>query len=231
MQTVLQEILPEMFTRSEVLIWNFTDITEEQDAHKNIRAYMKQQEAVGNNPRDTFHRQTFNEQVLDRTDARYLIGRYGENRIDILGHGSHIAQEGRTYHLGIDIFSRNQKPVLAPCDGMIVASDYEPGLHNYGNYLILRPDDQTLPYIFFGHLANDKHSLGRVRAGQQVARLGSFEQLENGGWSIHLHLQLLTELPSKGEAPIGYSTLAELPENQRRFPDPQSLFPDWHIKR
>lgn len=229
MNTRLLEVMPELFTRSEVLIWNFSEITE-ADQHKNIQKFMEEQERLGKDPRDAFHRHGFNNHILANTDARYLIGRYGEDRRDIL-RGSHIAEEGRTYHLAIDIFSQDQEPVFAPCDGTIVRSAYEPGLHNYGNYLILQPDDAALPYIFFGHLATNRLGVGRVQAGQQIARLGSYEGLENGGWSIHLHLQLLTELPQVGKAPIGYSTLEELPKNQSRFPDPQELFPQWLIKR
>lgn len=229
MTTQLLEVMPELFTRSEVLIWNFSEITE-ADKYKNIQHYMMEQERLGKDPRDAFHRQAFNEAVLSHTNARYLIGRYGEDRRDIL-RGSHIEQEGRTFHLAIDIFSRDQEPVYAPCDGKIVVSDYEPGLHNYGNYVILRPDDEALPYIFFGHLTETRHSLGRVDAGEQIAQLGSFEDLENGGWSIHLHLQLLTALPPAGPAPIGYSTRKDLEKNKKLFPDPQSIFLEWEIKR
>jgi murein DD-endopeptidase MepM/ murein hydrolase activator NlpD len=230
MEIVLQEVLPELFSRSEILIWNFADLTA-ADKHKNIQKYMQEQEAIGHDPRGAFHRQQFNEGVLRHSQGRYLIGRYLEDRRDILGHGSHMAEEGRTYHLAIDIFSQNQEPVMAPCDGEIVVSSYEPGLHNYGNYLIFEPEDRSLPYLFFGHLAGNKHEVGNVKAGQQIAQLGSFEHLENGGWSVHLHLQLLTELPPEGEAPIGYSSLANLDKNRRLFPDPLTLFPRWQIKR
>jgi hypothetical protein len=229
MKTFLSEVMPELFSRSEVLVWNFAEITA-IDEHKNIQKYMQEQEEHGQDPRDAYHRQTFNNQVLGSGRSRYLIGRYLENRRDIL-KGSHIEQQGRTYHLAIDIFSMNQEPVFAPCSGRIVVSAKEPGLHNYGNYLILRPDDTELPYIFFGHLADNKHAIGKVAAGEQIAQLGSFEHEENGGWSIHLHLQLLTVLPAKGEAPIGYSTLGDLEKNKQLFPDPKTLFPDWRIKR
>lgn len=229
MPTQLLEPMPELFIRSELLIWNFAEITQ-ADRHKNIQQFMNEQERLGLDPRDAFHRQAFNESVLSKTDARYLIGRFGEDRINILS-GSHIAGEGRTFHMAIDIFSCVREPVFAPCDGDIVVSAYEPGLHNYGNYIILRPDDRLLPYIFFGHLASDKSLVGRVHAGQQIGRLGSFEHLENGGWSIHLHLQLLKELPPEGEAPIGYSTFADLDNNKQRFPDPQRIFPKWVIRR
>lgn len=228
----LLEPMPEMFTRSELLVWNFAEIDPVLDVHKNISTYMGERELAGEDPRDAYHRQEFNNNVFNHTNARYLIGRYGENRIDILGRGSHIATEGRTYHLAIDIFSRDQEPVYAPCDGEIVVSDYEPGEHNYGNYVILRPDDESLPYIFFGHLdAAHRHPLGRVQAGQQIGRLGSYERLENGGWSIHLHLQLLRELPPAGQSPIGYSSLENLPANQQHFPDPMNIFTEWQVQR
>jgi hypothetical protein len=95
----------------------------------------------------------------------------------------------------------------------------------------LRPDDKALPYIFFGHLADKKQPLGRVVGGKQIAQLGSFVDEENGGWSIHLHLQLLTELPPAGEAPIGYTSLQNIERNRQQFPNPIALFPDWKIKR
>ena len=225
----LVEIMPELFTRSEMLIWNFSEITE-KDRNKNIQQFMEDQERLGNDPRKAFHRQEFNNSILAKSGSRYLIGRYGEDRKDIL-RGSHLAKEGRTYHLAIDIFSQDQESIFSPCDGEIVRSEYEPGQHNYGNYLILLPNDESLPYIFFGHLAADKHGLGYVQAGQQIGRLGTFEGEENGGWSIHLHLQLLTELPPLGHAPIGYSSLENLPSNKELFPDPAQLFPQWQIKR
>lgn len=228
--TGLHEILPELFTRSEVLPLFFADITE-ADAGKNIKAFIEEQERQGNNPRAAHMRQQFNEQVLAHTNSRYLIGRYAENRENILSPGSHMVQEGRTYHLGIDVFSRDHEVILAPCDGEIVVSAYEPGEFNYGNYVILRPDDTSLPYIFFGHLADDRHRRGWVRAGQEIGRLGGYERLENGGWSIHLHLQLLRELPPAGESPIGYSTFENLQMNQERFPDPVSIFPAWEVQR
>lgn len=227
--TNLLEVMPELFTRSELLIWNFAELTT-VDSYKNIQNYMDARMQNGLDPTEAFHGQEFYEQVFAATDSRYLIGRYGENRQDIL-RGSHIEREGRVYHLAVDIFSRDQELVFAPCDGEIVVTAYEPGEHNYGNYLILRPVDVNLPYIFFGHLADDKVGLGMVRAGQQLGRLGSSTNLENGGWSIHLHLQLLLELPPAGGAPIGYSSEEALGVNQIQFPDPFSYFKGWKVNR
>jgi hypothetical protein len=225
----LYEPLPQLFSNSEVLTLNFSEISEE-DEYKNIKEYMHSTQMEGKNPREALYRQKFNEDVLSRSSSRYLIGRYVEDRRDML-KGSHIEQEGRTFHLAVDIFSVNQESVFAPCSGEIIVSAKESGSHGFGNYIILQPNDKSLPYIFFGHLADNKHILGPVAAGEQIAQLGSFIDEENGGWSIHLHLQLLTELPPTKEAPIGYSSREGLEENMRRFPDPFSIFPDWKVKR
>lgn len=227
--TQLLEVLPELFSRSEIVICHFSELTD-VDKDKNIQRFMQSVEARGEDPRQPKYRQEFNERVLANTDSRYLIGRYMEDRQDML-KGSHIAAEGRTFHLAVDIFSKDQEPVFAPCDGEIVINEKEPGDHGYGNYLILRPDDASLPYIFFGHLQDNEHQVGRVKAGEKIARLGSFAEGENGGWSIHLHLQLLTELPPEGEAPIGYTSKEDMNYNSQRFPDPFSIFPEWKVKR
>lgn len=229
MQTTLLEFMPEVFSRSEILIWNFKEIND-LDKNKDIKEYMTHQDSLGLDPRDAFHRQEFNNKVLNSSQSRYLVGRYLEDRADILA-GSHIAEEGRTYHLAVDIFTRNQETVFAPCDGIVVRSSKESGLHNYGNYIIFQPADKEIPYMFFGHLADNKHTVGKVMAGETLGQLGSYENTENGGWSIHLHLQILTELPAPGEAPIGYTSLAELPSNKIRFPDPLQFFREWQIKR
>jgi murein DD-endopeptidase MepM/ murein hydrolase activator NlpD len=225
----MTEPMTGLFTHSRLLVLDFAHIPAGTPPEESIAVYFQNTESQGLNPRLAKHRQAFNTRLLQRTGTRYLVSQYSENRSAMLA-GSAIAKEGRTFHLGLDIFAKKQEPVFAPCAGEIVRSEYEPGLHNYGNYLILRPDDPSLPYIFFGHLAADKRGVGHVNAGAQIARLGSFENLENGGWSIHLHLQLLTELPPAGEAPIGYSTHQALAGNQQCFPDPQSIFPDWHIE-
>lgn len=218
---MLQEILPDMLASTEMFILDQRDITD-QDAHKNYFAY-----ADHNDPA---LRTRFHENALRYSGCRYLFGRYLEDRSFFLA-GSHIAREGRTLHLGIDLFSVDQEVVSAPCDGEIVVSAKEAGAHGYGNYLILRPDDSKLPYLFMGHLADDKKGLGRVDAGQQIARLGHWDNYENGGWSVHLHLQLLRELPRTGEAPIGYTSRVELETNKQNFPDPLSLYPGWVVKR
>lgn len=219
----------DLFNSSEYLMWNFNDITD-ADRNKNMEQFFADCEREGLNPRQPQIRQLFNNNVLRRSEYRYLIGRYLEDRSHMLAD-SHIVDEGRTFHLAMDIFSLEQEEIFAPVSGEIVRSEYEEGDHGYGYYLILRPDDENLPYIFFGHLASDIIELGRVEEGQRIAKLGRHDDNENGGWTIHLHLQLLTELPPEGEAPIGYTSLEDMDTNKVRFPDPQSIFTEWNIER
>ena len=46
--------------------------------------------------------------------------------------------EGRVYHLGIDIIAPADTPILSPLDGEVIESTIEPGKANYGGYVIVR---------------------------------------------------------------------------------------------
>ena len=225
----MHEILPEMLDRTELLVLDPNGIIA-NDSHKDYFTYAKQHAGEGRNVKSPQERELFNNNVLQRTGSRYLFGRYLEDRSYFLD-GSYMAQEGRVLHLGIDLFCATQEPVFAPCDGQIVVSANEELEHGYGNYLVLQPDDETLPYIFFGHLREDKYGIKQVQKGERIANLGYYDNFENGGWSIHLHLELLKQLPKIDEAPIGYSTKKDLSMNSAQFPDPMLLYPDWKIKR
>lgn len=224
----LTELMPELFTRSRRLILNFADIPENTDEQESIAQYFKGLEAQGLDPRLPENRQAFNDRLLTRTNYRYLVSAYGEDRFSML-KGSSIAAEGRTLHLGIDIFSKDLEPVLAPCDGTIVRVGREPETHSFGNFVILQPDDTTLPFLFLGHLSFDLPQLGRVTQGQVIARLGDYTENENGGWSRHLHLQCVAELPPEGKAPLGYGSAKNMDGLRVDYPNPMSYFPEWKL--
>jgi hypothetical protein len=227
--TELTEPMPEVFTRSRWLILNFSDIPEDTPDVANIAVYFRDMQQQGSNPRLPEYRQAFNDCLLQETGDRYLVSNYAEDRSAML-QGSQIAAEGRTFHLGIDIFARDLDPVLAPCDGTIVRVGREPAAHSFGNYLMLRPATDGLPLLFFGHLSYDLPSLGVVKKGETISRLGDYKDNENGGWSRHLHLQCLKDLPPEGLAPIGYASRENLPEAEVLYPDPLRYFPDWVLR-
>lgn len=219
--------LPELFTRSRRLVLNFKDIPADTPANESIAAYFKQMEGQGKNPRLPQHRQAFNNSVLASTGCRYLVSAYGEDRIAML-QGSSIAQEGRTIHLGVDIFCKDTEPVMAPCSGTIVRTGRENEAHSFGNYVILQPDDNELPFLFFGHLSFDLPKQGHVEKGQTIGALGDYANNENGGWSRHLHLQCLRDLPPAGQASPGYGSAGDT-AILAAYPDPMAYFPSWKL--
>ncbi len=222
------EPLPELFASSRLLILDFRQIPDNTPGDENIQLFFEASEKQNRNPRLPENRQIFNNVMLATTSNRYLVSCYGEDRSEMLA-GSQIAAEGRTLHMGIDIFSKDLEPVLAPCNGEIVRVGYEKQTHGYGHYVIIKPAGNSGVYIFLGHLSKQLPPLGPVRAGQQISHLGDHAHNENGGWSRHLHFQLVTNVPPEGETPIGYSTIAGFAKNSLIFPNPFGYFPRWHL--
>lgn len=222
---MLVEPMEELFSRSERIFLDFHKITDAMHPEVNIQHYFQDLVANNRNPRKPENRQEFNNRALAFLNARYLIGRYGEDRIALLAD-TPAGKQGRTIHMALDIFAKDLEPVFAPASGVIVRSGYEEGFGEYGNYIILQPGGADY-YIFFGHLANNRSATGSVKRGQLIGYLGDYADNENGGWSRHLHLQILTTLPAKGTTPPGYSTKADLALNQKLFPDPLTYFTRW----
>jgi peptidoglycan LD-endopeptidase LytH len=220
MKNDLAEILPELFSNSEIMILDFNQIPKNIPEWKNIQAFFESSYKNGNDPKRPENRQIFNDTFIRKSGKRYLIGRYLEDRIRML-EGSDIEKEGRTIHLGVDIFSTNLEQVSAPCDGEIVKIGQEEGSHSFGYYLILKPDENIMDeYIFIGHLSNELLLPGKITKGQVIAKMGDYSNNENGGWSRHLHVQLLKRMPEKNLPPIGYSTKESLNKNMIEYPDP-----------
>lgn len=223
MNTNPAELMPKLFTNSEIMILDFNQIPLSFPKYKNIKLYFENSNRLGLDPKLPENRQKFNNDFLYNSGKRYLISQYAEDRIEML-KGSKIAQEGRTIHLGIDIFSKDLENVYAPYDGQVVRAGKEAGSHSFGHFLILQPNTSTFPhYIFLGHLSKRLPAIGAVKRGEIIAQLGDFIDEENGGWSRHLHVQLLEKLPDDDSLPPGYSSKKNLEENKVRFPDPSFL--------
>ncbi|TFH36319.1 MAG: aminotransferase class III-fold pyridoxal phosphate-dependent enzyme, partial [Bacteroidia bacterium] len=130
------------------------------------------------------------------------IGRYDEPRIlynsPLFKNEGFSDMEDRTIHLGIDLFSVAGQPVFAPFDGIIHSFAYNAEPLDYGNILIishLTNNGQPF-YTLYGHLSNEsllgKEAGTGVKAGERIATTGVPE--ENGGWTPHLHFQLVNSL-------------------------------------
>lgn len=140
--------------------------------------------------------------VADRTAAAGAtvgVGRYGEARLvysdPAFRSRGNDGDEARTIHLGLDLFAPAGTPVHSPLPGTVVSvvDNGTPG--DYGPTVILRhatPDGSGF-HTLHGHL--DRATLGHlepgahVDAGDLIGWLGDAHV--NGGWSPHLHLQII----------------------------------------
>jgi 4-aminobutyrate aminotransferase-like enzyme/Ser/Thr protein kinase RdoA (MazF antagonist) len=112
--------------------------------------------------------------------------------------GSNPTSETRTVHLGLDLFTEPGTPVSSPFDGTIYAfADHDAPL-DYGPVVIVRHEtaDGLEFFTLFGHLSRESlfslHVGDRIARGQSFARIGA--AYENGGWSPHLHFQIILDL-------------------------------------
>lgn len=218
------EPLKDLAVSSKLLILNFSQIPPDTPQECNIHDYFVACADRDINPRTAGSRQRFNNRMLRYTGARYLVSRYGEDRTSMLVDSS-IIQEGRTLHLGTDIFTEGLEDVYAPCDGVVVRAGQEPDNHSFGYYIILQPEGIEDIYIFLGHLSSNIPGKGkRVKGGDKIATLGDYKNHENGGWSRHLHLQMFKQLP-RDDNLMGYSSAKDFVHNTKLYPDPSDYFP------
>lgn len=215
--------MPELYSKSELMILDFNQIPKSAPDFKNIKLFFENSRKNGKDPKLPENRQAFNNNFLEKTNKRYLISRYAEDRIEML-RGSKIAEEGRTIHLGIDIFSKDLEPVSAPCDCEVVYAGKEEGGHGWGHFIVIKPDTKILDnYILLAHLSKNLPKLAKFSKGQVITHLGDHMDFENGGWSRHLHVQLIHDFSKNDPMPIGYSTRQKLKQNMIKYPDPSVL--------
>jgi 4-aminobutyrate aminotransferase-like enzyme/Ser/Thr protein kinase RdoA (MazF antagonist) len=145
-------------------------------------------------------------QAMKRAGACVGVGRYDEPRLlyssPLFGASGNPTDERRTVHLGTDLFVEPGAQLRAPLDGVvhIVANNSAP--LDYGPVVILRHGTGSGEDFFtlYGHLARESLvglEVGqRVARGQQFARVGSAQ--ENGGWTPHVHCQVILDLLELG---------------------------------
>jgi 4-aminobutyrate aminotransferase-like enzyme len=134
--------------------------------------------------------------------ATVAIGRYNEARSVYTSPGYAASEnptaERRTIHLGMDIFADPGTPVSAPFAGTVHAFADNNAPLDYGPVVILKHEagDGLEFFTLYGHLSRE--SLTALRLGQRVARGQNFARIgataENGGWTPHLHFQIILDL-------------------------------------
>ncbi|MCA1652118.1 MAG: aminotransferase class III-fold pyridoxal phosphate-dependent enzyme [Acidobacteria bacterium] len=170
------------------------------------------------------------EAVMRHAGAAIAIGRYGEPRI--LYSSPLFAVPGdrtarRTVHLGMDLFTPAGTVIHAPLDGAVHACVENAAPLDYGPVVILRHATDGGDHFFtlYGHLSRE--SLGSLRDGQVVRAGEPFAMVGradvNGGWTPHLHFQLIIDLLEEGTDFPGVCAAAERVAWSALSPDPNVI--------
>ena len=139
--------------------------------------------------------------ALRESGAPFAVGRYAEVRAlysgPVFGDTAAPTAERRCLHLGLDLFAPAGTAIHAPLPGVVVACADNAQPQDYGPVIVLRhrTADGTGFCTLYGHLSRE--SLQGLRPGRQVAQGEAFAAIGaadcNGGWTPHVHLQLLVD--------------------------------------
>jgi 4-aminobutyrate aminotransferase-like enzyme len=106
--------------------------------------------------------------------------------------------EYRSVHLGVDFWLEVNTPIHALFDGQVFSMHYNEAHKDYGNTIILKhkTTEGITFYSLYGHLSASSLELHKegddFKKGDLVAFVGNSN--ENGGWSPHLHFQIILDL-------------------------------------
>ena len=168
---------------------------------------------------------------MKRVGARVGVGRYDEARplysSPVFGSVDNPVSERRTIHLGIDLFVEPGTALRAPLDGVvhIVANNANP--QDYGPLVILRheADGGEEFFTLYGHLTNQ--TLEGLKVGQRISRGQEFARVgtpaENGGWTPHVHFQIILDLLDLGADFPGVAYASQRAVWTSLSPDPNLL--------
>jgi 4-aminobutyrate aminotransferase-like enzyme/Ser/Thr protein kinase RdoA (MazF antagonist) len=139
---------------------------------------------------------------LESEQTVAAIGRYDEPRLIYSGDEFAVdtwsGSKQRTVHLGIDVFRPAGSPLYAPLDGRVFSMGNDGFEGGYGVVIILEhePAPGLVFHTLYGHLS--LADLDRLAPGQELKRgdvVGHMgEPAENGGWTPHVHFQLITNM-------------------------------------
>jgi 4-aminobutyrate aminotransferase-like enzyme/Ser/Thr protein kinase RdoA (MazF antagonist) len=168
---------------------------------------------------------------MKREGVAVGVGRYDEPRLlynsPLFGESKNPTEERRTIHLGIDLFVRPETKLHAPLAGTVHLLANNTAARDYGPVVILRhvTDDGDEFFTLYGHLRKD--TLEELRIGQGVAQGEQFarvgESNENGGWTPHVHFQIILDLLDRGTDFPGVACATERELWTALSPDPNLL--------
>ncbi len=174
-------------------------------------------------------------EAMKRAGASVGVGRYDEARAiytsSLFGASTNPTDERRTIHLGIDLQVQAGSAVRAPLDGVVHAIANNEAPLDYGPVAILHHEFPSVNgdvrnfFTLYGHLT--LQTLSRLRVDQKIARGEKFAEVgvtqENGGWTPHLHFQIICDLLDYGTDFPGVGRASERGVWTSLSPDPNLL--------
>lgn len=166
--------------------------------------------------------------TLQKNNARYGFGGYGEHRT-LYARSKHFnttADEPRRLHLGIDIWGPAGTKVMSPFNAVVHSYAFNNNDSDYGATIILSHNLDGIPFhTLYGHLSlNSIKNLSEgknIKKGEVIAEFGM--RFENGNWPPHLHFQLIDDIGDwKGDYP-GVCRYSEKEKWLENCPDPDLI--------
>lgn len=170
-------------------------------------------------------------EAMAEAGVKVGVGRYDEARLlytsSLFANNLAPTEERRMIHLGIDLFAEAGTAIHAPLVGTVHAFADNNAPLDYGPVIILRheTDEGDEFFTLYGHLSRaslEGLEVGQeIAKGQRIAMLGTPEV--NGGWTPHLHFQIITDLLDAGTDFIGVCYARERKVWLSFSPDPNLM--------
>ena len=126
----------------------------------------------------------------------------------------------------MDIWAKARTPIFAPLKGKVHSFKNNNKFGDYGPTIILKHKIERVKfYTLYGHLSLDSIQnleKGQIfNKGEKLAKIGNYP--ENGGWSQHLHFQIITDMQGlEGDFP-GVASLKDREKFLELCPDPNLI--------
>ncbi len=140
--------------------------------------------------------QNYANKIMQEKNTNWAISSFWEYRRSMFEalDARQMVEEGRFYHLWMDIWAPEGFSLFSPLEWEIIESWYEDGYGNYGGYVVVKYNfwEENL-YVVFGHLNPETliPQWTKVQVWKEIGKLWNMQQ--NGWYFYHTHVQVLTQ--------------------------------------
>jgi len=168
------------------------------------------------------------EDYLQKNNAFVAFGGYNEVRNlykrSTIFNGEDFDE--RNIHIGLDLWIKEGTKVTAALNGNVHSFNFNNSLGDYGPTIILEHlFEEEKFYTLYGHLSLESISNlqtgDEFKKGEKLATLGNAEV--NGGYSPHLHFQIIKNLDQNSGDYPGVCSKNKLDYYLENCPDPNLL--------